>query len=150
MTILTSAPSPSTLFSPSTSSPQVRTLLSPALSNAVHFATTLQKFLGATTLFLLWRSYLLTDALFRRTRNLLRTLAVQSYYTAKTFTWHVLRSGKQAVRRGWRATEPVRNKIFFEFMVFVLGGGNGLILVLFWPGWLIIGGGFWGIWKVCG
>jgi hypothetical protein len=44
----------------------------------------------------------------------------------------------------------MRKKLFMEFMIFVLGGGNQLILVLFWPGWVIVGGGIWGVWSLCG
>jgi len=40
--------------------------------------------------------------------------------------------------------------MFFEFAVFILGGGNQVILIVFWPGWIVVGGGVWGMWMVCG
>lgn len=33
----------------------------------------------------------------------------------------------------------LRKKLEFEFFVLILGSGNGLILVVFWPGWILIG-----------
>jgi len=54
------------------------------------------------------------------------------------------------MRRSWKASEKLRNKLFFELVVFVLGGGNGMILLVFWPGWIVIGGGVLGVWMICG
>lgn len=33
----------------------------------------------------------------------------------------------------------LRKKLEFEFFVLILGSGNGLILMVFWPGWILIG-----------
>lgn len=55
------------------------------------------------------------------------------------------------MKRGWKATEELRKKLFFEFMAFVLGaGGNQILLVVFWPGWVVLVGGAVGIWWACG
>lgn len=48
------------------------------------------------------------------------------------------KAGKEMGRMGWKATEGLRKKLWFEFMVFVLGGGNGLFLLVFWPGWIVL------------
>lgn len=50
----------------------------------------------------------------------------------------------------WRALEPVREKLFREFMIFVLGAGNGVFLAVFWPGWIVVGPSVYGVWWVCG
>jgi hypothetical protein len=47
--------------------------------------------------------------------------------------------GKEGVKYAWKKSEGLRNKLFFELAVFVLGNGNGIVLILFWPGWIIIG-----------
>jgi len=54
------------------------------------------------------------------------------------------------VKMGWRASEPLRQKLFFEFMVFVLGGGYGILLILLWPGWIVVGTFALGLWFIRG
>lgn len=44
----------------------------------------------------------------------------------------------------------VRNRLFYEFAVFILGGGNAIILLLFWPGWLLVGAVLWAAWQLWG
>lgn len=57
---------------------------------------------------------------------------------------------KRGAGISWKALEPLRNKLFKEFMIFVLGGGNGVILAVFWPGWIVVGPAVWGVWCFCG
>lgn len=33
----------------------------------------------------------------------------------------------------------LRKKLEFEFFVLILGSGNGIILMMFWPGWILVG-----------
>lgn len=51
----------------------------------------------------------------------------------------------EAVAYVWNSptVRLVRNRLFHEFAVFILGGGNALILCVFWPGWLLFGLAFW-------
>ncbi|KAG6000926.1 hypothetical protein E4U21_004877 [Claviceps maximensis] len=39
-----------------------------------------------------------------------------------------------------RSTQALRKKLFYEVAVFILGSGNPVILLLLWPGWLVVGG----------
>ncbi|KAG5979413.1 hypothetical protein E4U55_005189 [Claviceps digitariae] len=48
-----------------------------------------------------------------------------------------------------KSTEALRKKLFYEFAVFVLGCGNPVILLLLWPGWLIVGGLVFALWRYC-
>ncbi|KFH45166.1 hypothetical protein ACRE_040440 [Hapsidospora chrysogenum ATCC 11550] len=44
----------------------------------------------------------------------------------------------------------LRRRFFHEFATFILGGGNALILMLFWPGWLVLAGtscALWFLWR---
>lgn len=54
------------------------------------------------------------------------------------------------MKMGWKATESLRKKLLYEFADFVLGSGNSLVLLVFWPGWIVVGGGVWGVKWVCG
>lgn len=66
--------------------------------------------------------------------------------------FHGVSMSSKAVADLWesRTVRLVRRKLFFEFAVFILGGGNSIILLLFWPGWLLVGGAFWGLWRFWG
>lgn len=33
----------------------------------------------------------------------------------------------------------LRKKLEFEFFVLILGSGNGIMLMVFWPGWILVG-----------
>ncbi|KAG6063044.1 hypothetical protein E4U16_001026, partial [Claviceps sp. LM84 group G4] len=46
-----------------------------------------------------------------------------------------------------RSTQALRKKLFYEIAVFVLGCGNPFIVLLFWPGWLIVGGLAFVLWR---
>lgn len=55
----------------------------------------------------------------------------------------------EAVARLWhsRTVQVVRNKLFYEFAIFILGGGNTLIIWIFWPGWILFGLALWAFWQ---
>lgn len=126
------------------------TLLSPALSSSLYLATIFQRLLSTTTLFLFLRAYILSLILLRQSYHISQILLLQSYYASSILAKHGFWASKEGARRAWKASEKLRNKLFFEFAVFILGGGNQVILIVFWPGWIVVGGGVWGVWMVCG
>ena len=142
MAVLMPSPNSSTLLATTSSQNNILTLFSPALAHSLYFVAILQRFLSTTTLFVFLRCYLLSAVVLRQSYYATQVLAIQGYYALSMVTRH-------ALSMGWKATEPIRKKLFFEFAVFILGNGNGLLLLMFWPGWLVIGGGVWGAWKVC-
>jgi len=148
MTVLTPAQNPST-FITSTSQNQLLTIVSHPLTHSLYLATIFQRLLSTTTLFILFRAYFLTLLLLRQSFSAAQILLVQTYYAVALLTKQLFNTLKQAIKLGWKATERFRKKIFFEFMVFILGGGNGFLLVILWPGWIVLGGAAWSIWKVC-
>ena len=149
MMVLTPSPDPSALLS-STSSTNVINLVSPALTHSLYFAAVFQRLLSTTTLFIFLRAYVSSLFILRQTFYASQLLLIQSYYASALLARQTYPVLKQGMRRGWKATEKLRKKLFFEFMVFVLGEGNGVLLVLFWPGWIVIGSGVMGIWWACG
>lgn len=80
----------------------------------------------------LWASQLLLISSWYASRVLL----IQSWYAGlvlrKSCVW--------GFWKWWKVIEPFRQKLFFEFMVFILAHGRHLVLVVFWPGWIVIGG----------
>jgi hypothetical protein len=146
MTVLSPSSNPSALLS-RTSSTNIITLLSPALAHSLYFAAIFQRLLSTATVFLFLRAYLSSLFILRQTFNASHLLLIQLCY-ASAQVCAVLRLG---LKRGWKATERFRNKLFFEFMVFVLGGGgNQMLLVLFWPGWLVLAATVTVFWWACG
>jgi hypothetical protein len=86
-----------------------------------------------------------------------RIIAIHSWYTSRIFLIQSRYASSLIAGltlwgfwKGWKATEPVRHKLFYEFMVFILGCGNQIILIVFWPGWLFIGAPICGLWFVLG
>jgi hypothetical protein len=121
-------------------------LLSPALTHSLYLATNFQRLLGTTALFVMFRAYYLSTILLRQSFYATQLLLLQSYYASALLSKHVFSTTKQTLKAGWKVAKPLREKLFFEFMVFVLGGGNGMLLVIFWPGWIVVGCVAWGIW----
>ncbi|KAI1748414.1 hypothetical protein F4782DRAFT_534388 [Xylaria castorea] len=97
------------------------------LVSALHLARLLSLFLQAS----LFASGLL---------YLGRSASVQTLQAAGSIVYHCIRLSKQAAWRLWDCTQgrQLRKKVEFEFFTLILGGGNNLCLVLFWPGWAIV------------
>lgn len=63
------------------------------------------------------------------------TIVVRAVVNLSTRTFYQVWNSKTV--RQWR------KKVVFEFVVVVLGPGNLLVLLLFWPGWFALGFAFW-------
>ncbi|TVY62813.1 hypothetical protein LSUE1_G010255 [Lachnellula suecica] len=146
MTILAAPTKPTNLLN----NRPILTLLSPALSSSLYLATIFQRLLSTTTLFLFLRAYILSLLLLRQSYYISQVLLLQSYYASSLLAKNGYWASKEGIQKSWKATEKLRKKLFFELAVFVLGGGNGVILIVFWPGWIFVGGGVWGVWMICG
>ena len=148
MAILTASRNPITITTQNAK--PILTILSPAFTNPYYLVTILQRLLSTTTLFLLFRTYLLSLFLLHQSHHASQILLFQSLYASSIACKNAYWASKQGIRLLWRSTEGMRKKLFMEFMIFVLGGGNQLILVVFWPGWILVGGGILGIWSLRG
>lgn len=138
----------SSLVAPSS---DVLAFVSPALTHSLYLAFIFQRLLSTTTIFVLFRAYLLSGLLLRQAFYATEILLAQSYYASSLVAQQFFLASKRSLSLAWRTTDPLRQKLFFEFMVFVLGGGgNGIILLVFWPGWLVVGPGVWCVMWACG
>lgn len=150
MAVLTASRHPRTILITTQNTKPILDLLSPAFSNSLYLATILQQLLSTTTLFLFFRTYSLSLFLLQQSYHGSQTLLIRSLYASSILCKNAYWASKQGMKLFWRSTEGIRKKLFMEFMIFVLGGGNQLILVVFWPGWIVVGGGIWGLWSLCG
>jgi hypothetical protein len=150
MAVLIASPNPTTTLTTSQNTKPILSLLSPALSSSLYLATILQQLLSTTTIFLLFRTYLLSLFLLQQSYHASQVLLIRGLYASsllcKTASW----TSKRGVRALWKSTEGTRKKLFREFMIFILGEGNQVILLLFWPGWILVGGSVWAALRLWG
>ncbi|KAI0188264.1 hypothetical protein EV127DRAFT_131191 [Xylaria flabelliformis] len=66
--------------------------------------------------------------------------SVQILQAAGAIIYHSIQFFNQAAWRLWDSKHgrQLRKKVEFEFFTLILGGGNNLCLILFWPGWPIL------------
>lgn len=69
------------------------------------------------------------------------SLLAQTIQMMGSLLYCSIRLSRQAVWKVWdgKHGRRLRKKIEFEVFTLILGGGNNLCLVLFWPGWCILG-----------
>lgn len=144
------ATQPPTFIPPSATTSDLLTFLAPALTHSLYLVFIFQRLLSTTTLFVFFRAYLLSGLLLRQSFYASEILLAQSYFASGVVAHQLLIASKRSLGLAWRSTEMLRRKLFYELMVFVLGGGQGIILLVFWPGWLVIGPGVWCVMWVCG
>jgi hypothetical protein len=149
MAVLMASSTPTTLTTSQNTKP-ILALLSPALSSSLYLAAILQQLLSTTTIFLLFRTYLLSLFLLQQSYHASQVLLIRSLYASSLLCKNASWASKQGMRLLWKSTEGIRRKLFREFMIFILGGGNQLILVVFWPGWILVGVSVWGVWRLWG
>lgn len=104
-----------------------------AISPAVQYLSALQRVIASTVLYILLRL-----------QSLLSIVLRQVFYTVQ----HAWRTAKAVVRHAWKRTEKARDKVFFEFMVWILNP-HAVALLVFWPGWILIGA-LWVWWMLWG
>lgn len=150
MAVLTASSNSKTTLATTQNAKPIIALLSPAFTNSLYLAAILQQLVSTTTLFLLFKSYILSLFLLQQSFHISQIFFIQSLCASSILSKNAYWASKHGTRVIWRSTEGIRKKLFKEFMIFVLGGGNQIILVVFWPGWIVVGGGVWGVWRLCG
>ena len=142
-------PPSSQILASTTASSQILTLLAPALTHSFNFASIFRRLISTTALFVLFRAYILSALLLRHSLYTTQILLIRSYCATMLLSKQGCLATKTAMRMAWKSMEPLGKRILFEIALFLLGGGNLLLLVIFWPGWIVIGGVL-GVWRLCG
>ncbi|KUI54525.1 hypothetical protein VM1G_10244 [Cytospora mali] len=67
--------------------------------------------------------------------------ALQTYLITKDLTMRSTAALARLASTAWNSKQSRRlqKKVEFEFFVLILGCGNSFCLVVFWPGWILIG-----------
>lgn len=120
--------------------------LGPTLAYAVHF----QNIIGSLSVFICWRAYLLASFSLVRAYYATRFLAFHALVATKLGAFYGATASLSAAAALWnlKTTKMLRDKLFYEFAVFILGAGNGVFLLVLWPGWIVIGGTSFVLWQM--
>ncbi len=174
MSLLATSKAPTKRFTAG-SNYNVYTILSPAINTFISFGAICRNVIHVVLLFVFFNTYTLFHILFRQSLYATQILLIQSYYTSIQLSQHLYWTSIKTAYVSqvlltescyglallclnlywvsikafwylWDVTERPRRKVAFEFAVFLLGGGNGLVLLAFWPGWLLVGLGVWLVW----
>lgn len=126
----------------------VLTTLTPALYHSLHFARLVEQLLRTTAFFVMANAYYTSKICLVNFLFASRILTTNAFYASTIFivnvmyalrlgtltTWFLLRTTSREL---YRRSEPVRAKIFFEFMVWILNP-YAIALFVFWPGWIVV------------
>ncbi|KAL7923119.1 hypothetical protein ACQKWADRAFT_312640 [Trichoderma austrokoningii] len=118
------------------------------LGNAFALSLQLHHRFLSIPLFIGLQSYALLAATSHACKHLLFYAFVASAFILK----HAFAMSTKAVSDIWDSSsvQRVRARIFYEFAVFILGCGNAMFLIIFWPGWLLLGGACFAAWQLAG
>lgn len=120
-----------------------------SLGPTLDFSLRLQQLASTASLFLVLQACLLSSIVFSYLWLVCRVLSVQVFLASRLLGLMMARLAKRAAWWLWRckAVGRLRKKLMVEFFVLVLGpSGNALVLMIFWPGWLVLAGL---VWLVC-
>ncbi|CEJ94181.1 hypothetical protein VHEMI09729 [[Torrubiella] hemipterigena] len=150
MDILAPRSPPSRVDSPYPSASHTTTMasrLGPTFATALYF----QRAVGSLSVFLCWRAYVLATFSLTTLLQTAKLLTFYAYVRMKFGAFHGYIMSTRIVAGVWdsKAVQMLRQKLFYEFALFILGMGNPLILMLFWPGWVVICGTAWAAWQFC-
>lgn len=123
--------------------PKINRLLSPTLRIAFQF----QRLLSAITIFVYLWILLLVRAAYISVVFVGKLLAAYAFLTAKSGVVRGSSVSSEAIVRGWNSkrVERLREKLWYEFAIFMLGGGYFVMMIVLWPGWWLVGGAYLGI-----
>ena len=125
----------------------INRFLSPTLEVALQF----QKLVSFTVLFVyLWSCHIsrFTLAIMRYTSKL---TASHGFLALKFGIVYGSSVSGRAVVYGWnsKSVQKLRNKLWMEFAIWIMGSGNTVMLLIFWPGWWLLAG-CWTLWTLLG
>ncbi|KAG8673353.1 hypothetical protein FPOAC2_06796 [Fusarium poae] len=123
-------------------------LIGPSLQIALRF----QSLVGSISIFLCLRVCYVASITFASVLYASKTVTFKAFVAAKFSAFHSFNMSSQALASAWNSkkVQRLRNKIWYEFAVFVLGSGNLIFLMLFWPGWWVLAGAGWAGWMLFG
>lgn len=117
------------------------------LSPAIKAAVLLRNHLSTITIFLFLRSYLLANLAF----SISQTIALYVFLVTRSGasrSWSLSAKAISELRRS-RVIRRVYRSMEREFRSILLGHGYSIIMLMFWPGWWVVGGISLTVWQLC-
>jgi hypothetical protein len=145
--ITSSKVEPAVSFNPSYSD------LIAVLGPTVRYAGYVQAVVRSLTIFLGLQAYALASITVAAALYASKIIALQAYLATRFGAFHVHLASARAASEVYRSKtlKMIKRKLFHELTFFILGGsGNALILLVFWPGWIVVGGATYAIWQFIG
>jgi hypothetical protein len=116
--------------------------LGPLLNLAIWF----QQILSSATLLLFLRTYLAARVIGAALLFGSRVAALNAFFASRLLALKSATMTQQALTMLWNSQTSIRlrKKLEYEFFVLILGPtGNLMCLLLFWPGWVVLGAMGW-------
>ncbi|EMT66035.1 hypothetical protein ACKRZS_013488 [Fusarium odoratissimum] len=123
-------------------------LIVPSLQIALRF----QSLVGSISIFLCLHACIIASSAFVAVLQGSKIVSLNAFIAAKYSAFHSFNMSTQAVASAWNSknVQRLRKKLWYEFAVFILGSGNLVFLMLFWPGWWVLAGACWAGWMLLG
>jgi hypothetical protein len=124
-----------------------------ALYPFVNSALQFQQLLGSAAFHLLVRTYFAAAMVATLSLWASKSIAWGTFLASRVVAARSLFLAKRLAWTAWdcKRARRFRKRLQFELFVLLLGpGGNTLLLMIFWPGWLMLAFLGWGIWQLTG
>ena len=107
------------------------------LAPTLRVALQCQQLLSTASLFVVLRASLITSHILYASQS----FAVWSVVTSRFILLSIVALSGKAWLAVWNSptTKRIRKKVVFEFFTLILGCGNNFCLLVFWPGWWVLG-----------
>ncbi|KAK7424838.1 hypothetical protein QQZ08_008468 [Neonectria magnoliae] len=128
--------------------PDIIRLLGPALETAFRF----QSLISSISLFVCVQAWFFASVTLVNVLYASKILALQASFATKASALHGYTMSNRAAAGIWnsRTIQKLRKKLWHEFALFILGSGNAVITMFFWPGWWVLGGASLSLWLLFG
>ena len=127
----------------------VNTTLYPLVKSALQF----QQLIGSAAFHLFIRTYFAATLVATTSLWASKSIAWRTVYATRLLAARSLAVTRRLAWALWdcKQSRRLRKRIEFELFVLILGpGGNALILMMFWPGWLMLAFLAWVLWQFTG
>ncbi|KAK3306414.1 uncharacterized protein B0T15DRAFT_491964 [Chaetomium strumarium] len=125
----------------------VISVLHPLVNSALQF----QQLIGSAAFHLFVRTYFAASILATTSLWASKSIAWRTFLASRILAAKSFALTKRLAWAGWdcKRSRRLRKRLEFELFVLLLGpGGNALLLMVFWPGWLMLALLGWGLWRV--
>ncbi|KAH6612950.1 hypothetical protein B0J18DRAFT_71336 [Chaetomium sp. MPI-SDFR-AT-0129] len=128
--------------------PDIISALHPLVTSAVYF----QHFLSSLAFHLFVRTYFAASVVATLTLWMSKTIAWRTLLVSKFLAIRSLLLARRTTWSVWdcKRARRFRKRLEFELYILLVGGGNTVLLVVFWPGWIMLGVLGCGVWLLTG